>query len=321
MPAWQLRGTLVLKPRPTLPGEMSLASFALVLVLLSAVIHASWNIMARSSHSETRFIRQMLPFVAAVGFVPAVVGQLLAHSMSTYTWLYVAGSGLCCAMYFQALGKAYEGADFTTVYPVSRSLPVLIVALGDSLQGHRPSLAGWGGMALVVAGCMLAPLLSLRSISLSRYFNRASVWMVITALGTVGYTLFDKRSAEILKPGPVSAAVYCYFFYFFTFVAYWLIDRARGLPLGLSASGEEATGSTRAWMPAVAGSMSAGAYFLVLWALQLVVQASYVVAFRQSSLIIAVLMAFFFYREERHAMRLASVLVITAGLVLIKVLG
>ena len=300
---------------------MLLASFALFLVLLSAVIHASWNIMARSSHSETRFIRQMLPFVAIVGFIPAVAGQALAHTMSERTWLYVAGSGLCCAVYFHALGKAYESADFTTVYPVSRSLPVLMVAVGDSLQGHKPTLPGWVGMALVVIGCMLAPLLSLRSFALSHYINRASLWMLLTAFGTVGYTLFDKRSSEILKPGPVSAAVYCYFFYFFTFIAYWLIDRLRTGPAQPALAYFPVGKGAQAWMPAAAGSMSAGAYFLVLWAMQLVAQASYIVAFRQASLIIAVLMAFALYREERHGLRLVAVLVITTGLVLIKLLG
>ena len=295
-------------------GAPFLATFALTLVLLSAVIHASWNIMARSSHSETSFIRQMLPMVAAVGFVPAAVGQWLTHSMSTMTWAYVASSGSCCAFYFYSLGKAYENSDFTTVYPMARSLPVLLIAIGDALQGATPSPVGWLGMACVVIGCMMAPLRSREDVALKHYINRGSLWILLTALGTVGYSLLDKRASGLLPPGPASAAIYCYYFYFFTFVAYGLLAE---LPRPRA---ENQAGSSF-WMASLAGGMSAAAYFLVLWSFQLVAQASYVVAFRQASLIIAVLMAFALYREERHLVRLAAVLVITAGLVLIKVFG
>jgi len=74
-------------------------------------------------------------------------------------------------------------------------------------------------------------------------------------------------------------------------------------------------------MPAAAGFMSAAAYLLVVWAYKMVSRASYVVAFRQYSLIIATFMAFALYPEERHATRLTSVGIITAGLVLIALGG
>lgn len=304
--AWQRRPT---------SGENSLSNAAIALVLISAFIHASWNIMARRGRAETRFIGRMLPFVAIVGFVPGFVGQLLTGSLRGEIWLYVASSGFCCGFYFLSLGRAYESADFTTVYPVARSLPVLLVAFGDALRGSMPTGAGWLGMALVVAGCVIAPARSPREVAPRLYWNRASLWMVLTALGTVGYSLLDKRASELLAPGPLSAAIYCYFFYFFTFLGY--------LPLATAfrRRGGGMRDTSPLWLPATAGTLSALGYFLVLWSYQLVARASYVVAFRQASLVIAVLMAFALYREERNYMRLGAVLVITFGLVLIKLFG
>lgn len=286
------------------------------MVLVSAFIHASWNILARRSRAETHFIGRMLPILAGTGLAPALVGQYLTGTMSARVWLYVIGSGLCCGFYFISLGRAYEAADFTTVYPVARALPVLLVAVGDSLRGAVPSVAGWLGMTLVVAGCVMAPLRTRRDLRLDRYWNRASLWMVLTALGTVGYSLLDKQAADLLRPGPVSAVIYCYFFYLFAYVGYGIFSR-----LLLPSAKATNPPNTSVWLPTAAGFMSFAAYFLVVWAYQIVPHASYVVAFRQSSLIIAVLMAFALYREERHRSRLASVLVITAGLVLITVGG
>jgi drug/metabolite transporter (DMT)-like permease len=286
------------------------------MVLVSGFIHASWNILARRSGAETQFISRMLPILAGVGLVPALIGQYLTGSVRGWAWVYVLGSGLCCGFYFVSLGRAYESADFTTVYPVARALPVLLVAVGDSLRGIVPSGLGWLGMAMVVSGCIVAPLRTRRDLRLGQYFNRASLWMVLTALGTVGYSLLDKRGAELLIPGPVSAVIYSYFFYAFAFVGYEIFSRVM-----LSPARRAAPPTTPLWLPTTAGFMSYAAYVLVVWAFQMVPHASYVVAFRQSSLIIAVLMAFALYAEERHWSRLISVLIITAGLVLITLGG
>ena len=286
------------------------------LILVSAVIHATWNIMARHSHTKSTFIWYMLMPLATVGLVPGLAAALQLDSITPTVWAYVMASGFCCGLYFFSLGKAYTIADFTTVYPVARSLPVLLVAAGDVLRGARPTVPGWMGMVLVVAGCLIAPLESFAQLEWRRYWNKASFWMVLTALGTVGYSLLDKRSSELLVKGPVTALVYTYLFYLFSFASYWLITGIRGgfrprpLPEGTSLT-----------VPALAGLFSFLGYFLVVWAYQMVEQASYVVAFRQSSLVVGVLMAFAFYREERHWVRLAAVLVITLGLILISLYG
>jgi uncharacterized membrane protein len=56
---------------------------------------------------------------------------------------------------------------------------------------------------------------------------------------------------------------------------------------------------------------------LILWAYQLSPYASYIVAFRQFSIVIGAIMAFIIYKEQGVAVRLTGALFITAGLVLI----
>jgi len=287
---------------------------ALSLVLLSAVFHAAWNVLAKGLEEQEQGLGALV-YVTGLWALPvAIAGQLCAVALPPLALVLCGLSGLCCAVYFFSLGRAYARADFTVVYPIARSLPVLLVGLGDVLRGVRPSGAGWAGMLLVVVGCVLAPQRGLRCLSLRAYCGNALVWVALTALGTVGYSLLDKMAAELVPPGPAAALLYCCFFYAFTALGYAILVRS-ARPLRGAAEGH---GLGR---PALMGVLSFSGYFLVLWAYQLVPQASYVVAFRQSSLVIGVLLAFALYRGERLPIRLAAVLIITAGLVLVSLYG
>lgn len=287
---------------------------AVGLILASAFMHAGWNLLARRGRCEAIFFSRLLLVIAAAGLVPAAVSELLARSLTPTAWACVLGSGACCGAYFFGLGRAYGSADFTVVYPVARALPVVLVALGDVLRGRVPTPAGWVGIALVVAGCLLAPLRSFRDFAPRRYFNRAGLWIALTALGTVGYTLLDKLAAETVTQGPATAARYGYVYYLVSFLAYSLLVRLFKPP-------QRSAGAV-GWAEALLGAiLNFGAYWLVLWAYQLVERAGYIVAFRQFSIVIGVILAFAIYKEPGRAVRLTGTFLILAGLILIGVWG
>ena len=287
--------------------------FVITLVLISTVMHAGWNLLARGRRNEAAFFRRMLLVSVIVGLVPAVVSEVLANSISTTAWLCMIGSGVCCGVYYFALARAYGASDFTVVYPVARALPVILVGLGDVLRGNLLTAAGWGGMILVVGGCALCPLHSFRELSLRRYATRALGYVLLTALATVGYTLFDKVASESLVQSPATALRYCYFF----FVASWLFYETLLRLLG-GAEGGDRVG----WrLPALAGVLNFGAYGLVLWAYQLTRRAGYIVAFRQFSIVIGVVLAFAIYREKSFVVRLTGALLATGGLIVIGLWG
>jgi len=129
-------------------------------------MHAGWNLLIRRHRSEgAAFIERMLLVTVLVGLVPALLSEMHAHSIKPMAWLLVSGSGLCCGIYFFFLSRAYAVSDFTTVYPVARSLPVLLIAFVEVLLGRFPSPMGWVGLILVALGCLLSPLLSFRDIA------------------------------------------------------------------------------------------------------------------------------------------------------------
>jgi len=291
-----------------------LSPLALILIVASTFMHAGWNLLIRHGRREATFVSRVLLLVAAAGLIPAAVSELAARSLPPTAWACVAGAGTCCGIYYYCLVRAYGRSDFTVVYPVARALPVLLVAFADMLRGRCPTPAGWVGMSLVIGGCLLAPLHSLRGFALRRYLNRASLWILLTALGTVGYTLLDKFAAEVVHRGPATAARYGYVFFLVSWVVYEALRRLRPI--------QQAAGRPPGWgLPILAAGLNFGAYWLVPWAYQLARHASYILAFRQFSIGIGVVLAFAIYKERGLGVRLTGTFVLLAGLVLIALWG
>jgi len=291
-------------------------AFAIVLVLTSTFLHAGWNLLARRSGCEAAFFRRMLLVMVVAGFVPVAVSELMVRSLTPKAWACVFGSGFCCGLYYFFLMLAYGSSDFTAAYPVARGLPVFLLGVGDLVRGAAPAPAGWAGMLLVGGGCVLAPQESIRGLSMRRYLARSSLWLVLTASATVGYTLLDKIASEAVMGGPATAARYCYVFFTVSFVVYCAMLRIFGRRLQGQGGGSIGWG----W-PVVAGVLNFGAYWLVLWAYQLTARASYVFAFRQFGIVAAVVMGVVLLREKGLAVRFTAAVMISAGLVLIGLAG
>jgi drug/metabolite transporter (DMT)-like permease len=286
----------------------------IILILISTLMHAGWNLIARFERSERVFYQKMLTFTLLVGFIPATISEIQARSMTPLAWACVVGSGISASVYLYFLARAFESSDFSVVYPVARSLPVLFVAFGDVLRGRYLTELGWLGIILVAAGCILVPLRSLKEITPQKYFNQTSLWMLLAAMGTVGYTLLDKVAAEVVQQGADTAARYGYFYFAIQFFPYMGMMHISGVK-----KKNPRPVSWRLVIPAV--TLNFAAYWLVLWAYQLSPYASYILAFRQFSIVIGAVMAFIIYKEQGIKVRLSGALMITSGLILIALWG
>lgn len=300
----------------------------ILLVFFSALMHAGWNLLARresggqarppaTGGTEGRFFARMLALVALVGLAPAAVSEALARSLSPKSWACVVASGACFGAYFFSLARAYGSSDFTVVYPTARALPILFVAAGDALRGRYPSAPGLAGIGLVTCGCFLTPLHSLREAAWRRYVNCTSLWLLVAAAATAGFTLLDKVGSEALRTkGPAAALRYGYVMYLVAWATQSALMRA------CRAGRFAPPGGDVGWKaPAVGAVLTFGGYVLVLWAYQIARQATYVFAFRQFSIVVGVVLAFWLYREKGLVVRLAGTLLITAGLVFIAIWG
>ena len=286
-----------------------MTSTVILIVLISTFMHAGWNLLARYSRSETTFYNKMVLLTTVVGFIPAVWSEAVTHSMTPLAWACVTGSGISASLYLFGLARAFAMTDFTIVYPVVRSLPVVFIGIIDVLRGRYLTPVGWLGIACVVAGCVLVPLRHFKDFSLSRYVNPATLWMLVGAAGMVGYTWLDKIAAEVVQQGPGTAARYGYFYFAISFIPYQLLMRTVKSPQ------VKPNGDWR--LASIAAVLGFAGYWLILWAYQLSPYASYIVAFRQFSIVIGAILAFIIFKEEGVRVRLTGAFFITCGLVLI----
>lgn len=285
--------------------------FPLSLILLSTLLHASWNLLAHARRDDTTlFVRANL-IVGLVGLGPVLWLQFGGDPFPPAIWPLLLATGLFQAVYFLGLTMGYRAGEFSIVYPVARALPVLALAFLDILRGHPPSALGWLGMVLVTAGCLLAPLSSLRAVSRDRYWNATIFWVLVTAAGTVGYSGVDKVALEMLPRGLLSALRYGVLQWLLTVPYLWLLLRyVAKLPMTV--------GSVREWRRAALATLFiSSAYTLILWVYQMIPQASYVVALRQFSIVIGVVAAILIFREPAAKLRLTAALIISAGVALV----
>jgi drug/metabolite transporter (DMT)-like permease len=183
------------------------------------------------------------------------------------------------------------------------------------VRGHIPTPGGWLGILLVTGSCILIPFETLRGLSLRTYINRTTVWMLVTALGTTGYTLVDKYAAEAVRSSPAYAALYGYLFFVVSAVVYSLLMAVWGK---LRQDAGESVGWKR---PLAAAVLDAGGYWLILWVYQLTQNAGYVMAFRQFSILVGVVLGVFWFRERNAALRLLAGSILVAGLILVRLCG
>ena len=136
---------------------MPLAATALVLV--AALLHATWNTWVKTSGEPLRATARAVWLGTAVA-TPLAAAMWLAGGRPGFTWdawPIAATSASLEVVYWVALGVAYRGGALSTVYPVARGSAALLGALlGISVLGERLAALQLAGVALLVVGTLTA---------------------------------------------------------------------------------------------------------------------------------------------------------------------
>ena len=285
-----------------------MTAVALLLITGSALMHASWNYLAKSS-------RDKLVFLWATGiegslfFLPLLLWTDTG-SWSARVWL---GFGLRAglrALYFLSLGAAYARGDLSIVYPVARGIaPVLVPVMAAALLGERLSAAGGLGVAAVALGVYLVHLPALNARDLFVPFTRLRAvptrYAAVTGVLTTTYSLADKWNiGDGVPPLPYA--------YFTIPVAALLLTPAM-LRRPRRAVPEWRESGWR--IPAVALLMTSS-YLLVLFALQST-QVSYVAPSRELGIVFGTILGSVVLHEGAAPQRIAGSGVIVLGVVLL----
>ena len=298
------------------PGAIlrPMTALSLALVLLSAVAHASWNLMLKRAGDPEVFAWVML-VVGSILLAPVGLALLWYNSMDFPGLWFLLASVVLHVFYFILLARGYATGDLSLVYPVARGMgPMLVPVLAVILLGEIVETMAIVGIAAIVGGIytiswwgnfhqvLRSPLLFLRSAGM-RY-------AVLTGLTIAVYSIVDKEGVGHIQP-----LLYIYFMFIGTV--------ALLAPYILANKGMEtvkAEWRANAVPITVSGLLAFAAYGLVLTAFSLS-RVSYVAPAREVGIVIGVLMGIFLLKEPFGRGRLLGSGLIVGGLVLIAFSG
>jgi uncharacterized membrane protein len=164
------------------------------LVLLSALLHATWNALLRLERTKDQALVVAITVATLfAALVAAVRWQLGDAPFTSWTGVgYSLLAGVFEASYIATLGRAMELGALGLVYTVSRGGAVLAVwPLSIALFGERATAPAIGGSALVLAGLALS---GLGGGSQRGTRPGALAWASACAMSIAGYHLTYKAA-------------------------------------------------------------------------------------------------------------------------------
>ena len=287
----------------------------LLLIVISAFMHALWNsIGKRTATAVSFYVWAMAAGVLIFSPLLLTNWQQILLLPKAFWWLLLV-SGVFQCMYTSGLAKAYQSAELSLVYPLARALPVLIVPVfvvfiyGESDLSYTHIVA----IAMIATGALVLPLNKWRNLDLRGYFTPAVSWALLAAVGTAGYSLTDSAALKIMRDNGWSA---------FEAGSSFVILQAVTvifcmLPLLKFAFKERFKWPENKSSILLAGLFLVGTYLIVLIGMAMVEEVSYVVALRQLSIPIGVAIGVLWLKEKISLPRLQGVAIMLLGLLLV----
>lgn len=286
---------------------------ALALVLLAALLHACWNIVAKRAGGDHRFTLITSLFTSVL-WLPAGLwfGWQEVPRFGWTEWGVISASAVVHLLYFNSLLTGYRVADLTVVYPLARgSAPLLTAGAAVLLLGESLSLLGLGGVLAVCGGIFLiagGPALWRHHADpqqrvLAHNRTRAGVrWGLLTGALIACYSVIDGYAIKVLVIGPVIFDYLCNLLRVPLQLPTLLRNR-QGLKDALRAQWKHAL---------VVSTLGPLAYILVLYALQLA-PLSHVAPARELSMLVAALLGGRLLGESDRGLRLLGAACMAAG--------
>ena len=270
-------------------------------VLFSAVLHAVWNSMASKYKNKNVSIPAIV-----YGHVPAcIVAVIILPMPSVESFPYIILSALIHQGYQNFLLTAYQIGKFTTVYPVARGFgPLVATVISIIFFGVYLKVFTLLSILLISTGVIFIGLFSKSVIK--------NYKILYTSLATgifIGiYSVFDGYGARI----SMSAISYMSWVFILSALFFSIVLKFRKQKNILKKTLTE--GKFIFW---VGGFLSYLAYVITVWAFTKA-PIPMVSALRESSIIIAIFIGYFYLKEKINTYKIISISLIFLGVIGLK---
>jgi drug/metabolite transporter (DMT)-like permease len=284
---------------------------ALLIILLSAAMHAGWNLILKTARRKLAFNVFMHASAIAIfsaywiirhGAIPAPPAPVL--------FLALAG-GFFFSLYHACLTASYERVDVSLAYPLTTTGPLYIPLWAYIFLEERLSPLGGAGILVVFAGAYILQMREVSWTGLSFPLRNLRLPGVLLALSA---GVFYSVGAIVDKRGVTVGDVFVYTYYLdialFIFLlanALLTLDRAHFL--------EEFRAR---WARSLAAGFILFLSFTTYRVGLQMANVSYAVSVRQASAILGVLGGILLFRERFGRIRMLGAGLIAAGVVFIR---
>ena len=282
--------------------------FALLLILLAAVLHASWNLAVKASGGG-----KLLSFYSALtvllfwGPINLGMWHISPETSPAYwsatAWIIVGMSAIVHALYIACLFHGYEVAPLSVVYPIARgAAPLLSAFAALFLFSEALTVYSALGIAGITGGVLCLSWKGRVAEEERARIAKGVFWGALTGFTIALYTLLDGYAVKTLALNPLSVD-YMTNVLRVPLLAPFLF-RGTSLVLGRSH-----------WIAILAITvLGPAAYILVMFAMRISPLSSVAPA-REVSLLFGVFFSGHFLQEEERSKRLVAALLIALGVI------
>lgn len=294
----------------SLVGTPEGARLATLLALVSAVSHASFGALQKGAH-DPWLTRGAIDAATAALSLPLVV--FWAGMPSPDMWPVLLGVVLVHFFYKLTMALAYERAAYTVVYPVVRGTgPIVTVLAAMVVFNESYGPVQWLGVGLLSGGILLLALRNLSEETLDlRALKLGLLWAMAGGALVAAYTTYDAWAIR-LSGDPLRFLVW---FFLFSSIDFALIGlwRYRRMP--------DAPAPWPLALRGLAGGVIAYVSFGGVMLATLVGRVGESAVLRETSTVFAALIGWFILKERVGPRKLALMVLIAAGAVVVQLGG
>ena len=285
----------------------AMSLLAIGILLISAVLHTSWNLLIKQAEDKYIVTYWMVTF----GGMFALIALFFTGPPPREMWIFAVISVLVEVLYFITLSYAYHDNDFSLVYPVARgAAPAFLTLWSFLFLQERLTTGGLIGLALIIAGLAIIGIHTLTRAHVTHvHFKGVAIALFIALLISI-YSAIDGSAVKNGYAIPYVMSMFALVPFVTTPLIFRQYEWSR-----IKAS--LVNGPIRVPLAGVLGVL---AYLLAVFAFS-IAPLSYAGAVREVSVVFGALTGWWLLNERLGHVRVIGALVIFAGIFIIAMYG
>lgn len=281
----------------------------IIIVLISALMHAFWNLFAKKSRNKLVFIWLVI-LSSVIMFFPLFFYLLFNAEFFLIFLLYAFTSGIFLSLHFYFLAKTYTLGDLSLGYPIIRSSSLFIFLLAIIFLKESVAMIGVMGIFIIIFGIYIIHLESFKINSffgsLKNIYKKATFFAILTALFYSISIIVDKIGGNYSHP-----FLYIYFLWIsqiiFIFPFLFFKENKKYIKSELNTNFKSIL---------ISGFFITFSYLLILFAFR-IDTASQIVSLRQLSIVFGVIFGNLILKEKYGLIRIVGATIIFIGTFLV----